>query len=123
MGKRFSFCRRNCHLGMNRSISAMLRLEQMDEMPSPGCANRPRQRAHIVVRIGVSESGADSVEEILAVDERDGALDRGLCRNFGPLETITPPGPCGRSGGEEVQGDYKVIEAVFQEPNDPLLLQ
>jgi len=56
------------------------------------------------------------MEEILAVDERDGALERGLCRNFGPLETITPPGPCGRSGGEEVERNYKVTGTVFQEP-------
>lgn len=57
------------------------------------------------------------MEEILAVDEYDGAFDGGLGRHLDPLETITPSGPCGRSDGEEVHNNYKAIGAVFQEPN------
>jgi hypothetical protein len=52
--------------------------------------------------MGAAEPGPHGVEEILAVEKRDSAFDRGLGRQITPLETITPPGPCGMSGGEEV---------------------
>ena len=80
-------------------------------------ANRPRKCLHVVVRIGVAERRPHGVKEVLAVEKGDRAFDRGLGRQFIPLETITPPGPIGKSGGEEVGSDYKASRPGFQVPN------
>ena len=49
--------------------------------------------------------------QFLPVDERDGAPDVGLT---GMAEKITPPGPCGESGGDQLPSIIVALEVPDQ---------
>src|SRR6266542_4759088 len=75
---------------------------RLRELPTGRGAETLRERSDVVARVGVAEGLARRVEEILPVDEDHRALDRRFGRAHGSGQKITPPGPFGVSGGEQV---------------------
>lgn len=68
--------------------------------PPLGSADSIGKLPRVAVGVVVTEGGLGVPEQVLAVEEGDGALDLWLSWHDAHTQ-ITPPGPCGKSGGEQ----------------------